>query len=73
MAALIIQYSSPPISDYTLIRSSHLVKVSKSRKQILKFSLEPKIERKYFFHFCPSSLKWVKPKKGMQIIILDDK
>ena len=28
---------------------SRYLKVSKSRKQILKFSFEPKIERKYFF------------------------
>ena len=36
-----------------------LLKVSKSRKQILKFSFEPKTNN-FFFYFCPSSLKWVK-------------
>ena len=33
-----------------------LLKVSSSRKQILKFSFEPKIEQN-FLYFCPSSLK----------------
>ena len=41
-----------------------LLKVSKSRKQILKFSFAPIDERKYvFFHFCPSLSKEVKSKK----------
>ena len=39
------------------------LKVSKSRKQILKLSFEPKEQRKYFFYFCPSLKKEVKWKK----------
>ena len=44
------------------------LKASKSRKQILKFSFEPKNERKYF---SISALGQIK--KRIQIIILDDK
>ena len=40
------------------------------RSKFLYSNLNQK-KRNYFFHFCPSSLKWVKAKK-MQIIILDD-
>ena len=50
-----------------------MLNVSKSQKQILKFSFEPKVERKYILYFCPSSLQWVKSKNKMQFIILDDK
>ena len=45
-------YDYPEIYKFT-----NVLKVSKSRKQILKFSLEPKNERKYF---CISDLVYKK-------------
>ena len=52
--------------------ASSTLKVSKSQKQILKFSFEPKNEPKYF---CISALasKMGQIKKQMQVIILDDR
>ena len=44
------------------------IQVSKSRKQILKFSFESEIYI-LFISALYSSLKWFKPKKWMHIII----
>ena len=41
-------------------QSEHCVKVSNSRKLILKFSFEPKKEIKYFLYFYPSFKKPLK-------------
>ena len=49
------------ISQSTVFGSA---KVSKSWKQILKFSFELKNEWKYFLYFCPRLYKEVKSKKG---------
>ena len=48
------------------------VKVSSTRKQILKFSVEPKIEQNVFV-FLPLLSKMDQIKKRMQNITLDDK
>ena len=57
--AYIIKGAISPISSEIprFGEKSYIVKVSKSRKQILKFSFEPKKQRKYF---CPSFKKPLK-------------
>ena len=50
-----------------------LLKVSKSRKQILKFSFEPKTNKNIFVVLPYLSKMGQMKNKQMQIIILDDR
>ena len=48
------------------ITCSIFIKVSNYQKQVLNQK-----RTKIFLYFCPSSLKWIKSKKQMKLIILD--
>ena len=62
-------YSQIIVIWHTLI----LAKGQLISKEKFKVFIWTKNRTKIFLYFCPSSLKWVKSKKKMQIIILDDK